>query len=148
MATPKKKKTEQPTSGRDKDKTARQRMAERRSQAQIFKSLDKEDYATIKAFVDNKRGTGNKYSRESRERRNKAEKAVKYLEEKYPTYTKKVKEGKIKTTPDRFRSVSLPNSTVGPLAKLKKPISVDVSTYSAYLCTKKANKYNIKKKGK
>ena len=46
--------TKRETPGKDKTKTARERSAERRSQQQIFRSLDKEDYATVKAFAEQK----------------------------------------------------------------------------------------------
>lgn len=140
--------TKRETPGKDKTKTARERSAERRSQQQIFRSLDKEDYATVKAFAEQK--GGNRFSRESRERRNKAQKAVTYLENKYPTYTKKVKEGKVKAKVDLGREVSPKDkrSTVDKILSRPKEIGGNVSTYPAYLGTKRANKYNIKKASK
>lgn len=146
MAPKNNKRSTQPSSGKDKTpKSNREKMAQRRSQQQIFRSLDKEDYATVVAF-----SKGKTFNREQRERKIKAQKAATYLEEKFPTYTKKVKEGKIKVKPDLGRTVTPKDnrSLIGKVLKNPKPATVSESTYSAYLGTKKANPYNVKKKGK
>lgn len=102
MAPKNNKKSTQPSSGKsDKPKSNREKMAQRRSEAQVFRNLDKTDYNTVRFWAKPPYKNApdlkneNLSPREYRERRRKAQRATEYLEKKYPTFTKKVKEGKI-----------------------------------------------------
>lgn len=104
MAPKKKTSSTQPSSGKDKTlKSNREKMAQRRSEAQTFKNLKKTDYLTVKYWGKKpyKDAPGLQSEglspREVRERKRKAQRATEYLEKKYPTFTKKVNEGKVST---------------------------------------------------